>query len=65
MEVLNNLNDNLVVTRNQMERILNRPFKNNKHWEIFQEHFLFKPKPSLFEVYRWSEYEYEEIISRC
>jgi hypothetical protein len=63
MEALNNLNENLVITKKQMETILNRQFKNNRHWEIFQNHFLFHPKPSLFEVYRWSEYEYEEITS--
>ena len=64
MEDINNC-ENLIITKNQMERILGRKFKNTKHWELFQDHFLYRPKPSLFELYRWSEMEYEEVISRC
>lgn len=57
-------NDNLVVTKNQMENILKRNFKNDKHWEIFTNNFTRKPKSSFYELYRWSEIELWELTSR-
>ena len=56
--------EDLVISRFQMENLIGHKFINGKHWEIFQLHIFIRPKPTLFEMYRWSEMEYLDIISR-
>lgn len=61
-------NENLTITKKQVERIVGRQFDDQRQWEIFKYNFLLKflcvPRHTLPSYFKWVKEEYHEIISR-
>lgn len=62
-------NDNITISRKQVERIVGRQFQDNRQWEIFKNNFLLKflcvPRHTLPSYFKWVKTEYHDIISKC
>ena len=69
----NNLEDDyesnfIILHRKQLEFIIGKKFKNQRHWIIFRDNFLFKflvvPNHTLPMYYEWSLNEYKDLKTR-
>lgn len=62
-------NDNLTITKAQVERIVGRKFDDDRQWELFKTNFLLKflcvPRHTLPSYFKWIKSEYQEVVSRC
>jgi hypothetical protein len=61
-------NDNLTITKKQVERIVGRSFDDERQWELFKHNFILKflcvPRHTLPSYFKWVKNEYQEVISR-
>jgi hypothetical protein len=69
METIFEENDNYVLLpKTYIERIVGSNFINSLHWEIFRDNFKIRfsmePNETIESHYKWSVWEFDDIISR-